>query len=710
MAWNEKYFTEFKNDAGELFRLSLKEEDWSGSNTELKSGANPVSIVSSEGDYLEPVVGTGININLISNTPLQLLGLNTVNKFSIKVQFYKNSIIIWDGWLNTEEYSEIYSEYENYIVSFTSTDGIALLDNIPFLTATGDNYKGIRSVGYVISEILKKTQVTDGVLHIVENIILYDKDYNSLGPASSGNTILDGIKVNLDNYIDETGDTMSCKAVLKEILRPLGLMFRNNVFTLSSGSNARSGFTIFDNNLLFKTTDATVNTFNFNEIWQSSWTIQPSDLTYDLQNDLHYTDTGANLTLTESISKQKLTYSSYLIDNVLDLPINVNSLDGYNVIDKVEKSTVACDNGGNKERWSEWVYDGMKNYTMLEQLANPSEEVYGVDGTTTYLERGKDYFISTPSTDTGNGQDLWFETTVDTPYVFKDIEQGESDFYNIAILVNFSMMVRNKSCYNSTPIDINGFGLEVKVSIGGKVNYAVAYFGKDNELISTDEYLQPELDKQDINSDKKGVLVRFKYLTGGDTTVFPGKVKVGITQSMSLPNAPSGSSFRFKDFTAKVVEDVSKGDFNSLYSDYTVADNFIDAKVNTHDSSEGADINLLHGSNISRGIERGSFLYPNANKSSSYYHLKLMSKTDEVIILTTESWLLNKVFANRYNPMIKLSNIAVKASDLENSILIKVTDIAQFPSKKLMVVGYEYKPYNNEVIFSLLEVNIDAQL
>lgn len=708
MAWNIKYYTEFKNDNNDLIRLDIEEEDYAGSITELKSGSNPIELISDEGDYMIPIVGTGMDINLISETPLQLTDLYSINKFGYKVKLYNNAILIWEGWLVSETYGETYSEYKNYVVRFSASDGISLLNNIPYTDGSGDLYRGIDSAFNIISNIISKIGLTSTDLHIADTLIMVDQSYANITHTAT-ETYLHDIMIDLDNYIDELSEAMSCRKVMDAILKSLGLILRNNVLSVSSSSNITVGYTIFDNNVVYGLPDnPNMKVYNYQGTYISTWVLGLNDYKYDLQNDLEYTNTGSNMMYSDPINNQKLIYSKYTIGELFDIKLDPGDFCGFEACANFNGQTEMSISGCGANRWSTWRYNSIPGYTMIASTCYPMQEVLGVQGVTSDVYTGKDYYIQWPNTATSITKDYVFRTDIDTEYIFKNANINDNSYKDIAVLIDFEIMLQKKVCYDDAPLEITNYSMEVIVKVGSYEKTVTVFIGKNGATIQSDTYYNTTTQVGSPDDDGKGTLVVLGAVT--DVALL-GPVSVYFSRYHGHPKT-SGGNFRVKNVSAKIVLDTTVNPPAYTYDDSSSETDIAhSAVINSLARGDGEDVELLHGINTTKFIDRGQLMYKHPTITDVYYNILLVKKGVEQggtpIVLSSEQWLFNKIFSNHYGPMVKLSNISVKSSGVEHANLAKITDVAQFPDKLFMITGFNYRPYDNTIVYSLVEIEDD---
>ena len=210
MAFTVKYFAEWADFNGDECRLEL-----------LTNAANVAEelrvtncIVTYPEIYLldkEPVSGAGIEISFLSPTKLYFLDkLYTTNPQEVQIKLFRNGNPEFLGWMDSEQYSDEWTDAVNYEVTITGNNGFALLERIAYngpseLTSLYDLvHAAIVATGLPYATITVATGTTIG----------------GEGPLE---TCLNKIYSKPDNFIDEKGVVMSWREVLESILTPLDL-------------------------------------------------------------------------------------------------------------------------------------------------------------------------------------------------------------------------------------------------------------------------------------------------------------------------------------------------------------------------------------------------------------------------------------------------------------------------------------------------------
>jgi len=210
MAYTVKYFAEWADFNGDECRLELL--------TDAVNVAEELRvtncIVTYPEIYLldkEPVSGAGIEISFLSPTKLYFLDkLYTTNPQEVLIKLFRNGNTEFLGWMDSEQYSDEWTDAVNYEVTITGNNGFALLERIAYngptdLTSLYDLvHAAIVAIGLPYTTITVATGTT-------------------IGGEEELETCLDKIYSKPDNFVDEKGVVMSWREVLESILTPLDL-------------------------------------------------------------------------------------------------------------------------------------------------------------------------------------------------------------------------------------------------------------------------------------------------------------------------------------------------------------------------------------------------------------------------------------------------------------------------------------------------------
>lgn len=218
MAYQEKYYYTFVGLDGKNYECEIWEN--TGATIvaqEIRASVPPFTVNYPGVELFTPVRGSGCKMNLLSQYDRQFIGLYTADMLKYKIILKKNSGTTWQGYLDSEVYSEPFQYIDNYTVSFTGTDGLALLDRMYYLDENGFKYTGTTSTQWeVISNILLR-------LDLLWSAVFVKIDTTcSMITLESDETIFHKTYIRNDNFYDEDGKPMTCRKVLESILKPYG--------------------------------------------------------------------------------------------------------------------------------------------------------------------------------------------------------------------------------------------------------------------------------------------------------------------------------------------------------------------------------------------------------------------------------------------------------------------------------------------------------
>ena len=199
MSYGAKYKFKFENIHGIVYEIRLLEKDYSGNVTTRPLGAAPVIRMQESG----PFRSTSCDLTLECQVDTLGVGefsfLYTSDPQQYKIEVYHGSLLIWQGFVATEIYSEpdIAPPYD---VKVTATDGLGVLKEYDFEPA------GEQTIREHLTTLLGRTGLNDGI-YFVSSLKEHGKT-----PAD----FMDGVLIDLD-YRD--GD--SCYDVLQDLLKTL---------------------------------------------------------------------------------------------------------------------------------------------------------------------------------------------------------------------------------------------------------------------------------------------------------------------------------------------------------------------------------------------------------------------------------------------------------------------------------------------------------
>ena len=208
-----KYWFEFTDVKTIVHRVEISDATFVGDSTQIYGSC---SLEYSETkDTLEPVRGSGLQIDLEADSSLTFYDLYSEEERTFSVVYTRATEILFNGWLSPEGiYESLVSD--KWVISLDCTDGLGFLKNLSYVEdATGLNFLGKQSLLEIIVNCLKRTKTPQNILTSID--IYYDGLAQTLNP-------LDNVHFNADRFIKDDNNTtiMDCEEVLKSVLEPFG--------------------------------------------------------------------------------------------------------------------------------------------------------------------------------------------------------------------------------------------------------------------------------------------------------------------------------------------------------------------------------------------------------------------------------------------------------------------------------------------------------
>lgn len=237
---NVRYRIAYARKSDGITTIDIHEKDYAGAIiTTLQAAGNPLEIAW-EGDpsnIYKPTIGSGATIRILA-TPLSLLGdmnsdsgyvaglfTDDPQKYVVKIyNGISGSILRWQGFINTEIYSESYCNPINSEITIYCNDGMKVLENILYTDTDADTdssgttsgyYNGNETVAKIFDNILPKLGITFTTIYTANDIEISD--------TGDTNPFL-YLKIPNENFIDESNVAMSCRQVLEGLIGGLGLV------------------------------------------------------------------------------------------------------------------------------------------------------------------------------------------------------------------------------------------------------------------------------------------------------------------------------------------------------------------------------------------------------------------------------------------------------------------------------------------------------
>lgn len=153
--YGNRFKFEFFSQNGSLVEIEIQQEGYTGPEIKRNLGRAPILKRESNGS----VYGTSLEIFAEAKVDGEYLELYTSSATEYKVRLYKNSELVWVGYVTPELYSEpdIAPPYDVQIIA---TDGLGELRNFPFIGS------GTRTLKYHLQSILNHTELYLDLEHL----------------------------------------------------------------------------------------------------------------------------------------------------------------------------------------------------------------------------------------------------------------------------------------------------------------------------------------------------------------------------------------------------------------------------------------------------------------------------------------------------------------------------------------------------------------
>lgn len=218
MNFQKKYYYMFKDLTNSLYTIEIWQDTLTAITAiEVKGAEEPFVIEYAILDNkITPVHGSGATLTMIAKVGNTFVDLYTGKIQEYMAKCYKGNNLVWVGYLDSELYNSPFSILNNYPVTFTCSDGMAILDRINYVDSGKVPYTGIDSQWTVITNILTKLNLPINDIRVGVSTTCVNFTPSSI------ETIFHKTLIINDNYINETGEPETCRKVLEGILAPYG--------------------------------------------------------------------------------------------------------------------------------------------------------------------------------------------------------------------------------------------------------------------------------------------------------------------------------------------------------------------------------------------------------------------------------------------------------------------------------------------------------
>src|SRR3990167_1723240 len=134
MAYGAKYFLEFSDPQGTVWRYDILKKDYIGANTNIKGSGSPAIVTWHGGELYKPIRSSEAIINIFSETNFQFSEFFTAGEEDYLLQIKRGGTLWWEGINVVETYSEPYV-LPPYTIKLRFSDGLGSLKYKEYLIA-----------------------------------------------------------------------------------------------------------------------------------------------------------------------------------------------------------------------------------------------------------------------------------------------------------------------------------------------------------------------------------------------------------------------------------------------------------------------------------------------------------------------------------------------------------------------------------------------
>jgi len=637
-SYQKRFYFTFKDINNQAYTVEIWKLAINGTVTpvKVKPADNPFSVaMPTLSCKFQSVRGSGCNINLLSETNMQFLELYTANMLEFQIRAYKDANLIWCGYLDSELYNEPLDSLNNYDVSFSGSDGFALLDRLYYLQNDGTNFTGISSQFAIIKFILEKLN-----LPIVNTLVYLATNVNGV-TLTEGQTCLSITYISNSNFYNEDNEPEALRTVLESILMPYGafiLQNNGNIYITDVQQLATASLGVMQRHT------GNLGTY----INDTGISANIGDL-----SAIKFASNEQSLNIVPGVNKEIVKYSPY---KTIDL-INYDAIEDFKNNLNIAGNGTATTRGATSYQWIE--YDFTSGSTCWNKLNNGKFcSMIGIDGANTE-EKDSYLTIKNNGSQTQSLEHFNYKATIPTLY--------KSNGYKLKVSLNgFFRLTNDLNNPSVTATEVTQGMLYTQLQIGNKkyVNNTLGYQGLWVDLSSSEWFrlffnnqpvgqynniIYSPMENQWLEASSYSFydfdkVKKNEYLLPLDN--ISGELSFSIRQYKAKKNYTTYVNCldaRFKDIRFTIV-DKDGNDVQNLDTEYV---GYMDKNY----KNLGNPITLIQGTNLSTfPNERGGLL---AYSGGSYNWISKWTKAS--VIDNIENLLLRSYVGNYENKTIELS-------------------------------------------------------
>lgn len=199
----------------DAYEVQILEIDGTEPAEEIEAQENPVIINynNTSDNKLQSIRGSDVELNLIATEDFQLEDLYTEDELHWLVIIYRNSSVIWQGFIIPDGCQESWS-YTPYTIQVNAVDGLGLIKNLAYVQNDGNFWIGKQSFNTVIYNCLSRLGLPEIKVNSCVNI------YEVAQTQGNGYDPLELTLVDAERFLkDDEFNPMDCQEVINSILK-----------------------------------------------------------------------------------------------------------------------------------------------------------------------------------------------------------------------------------------------------------------------------------------------------------------------------------------------------------------------------------------------------------------------------------------------------------------------------------------------------------
>ena len=255
-----KYFIEFANISGDVYRGEFYNEEYTGSAIQLTGSAFMQSDLSDNIYQPLQIKSCDVRLKASKDNPLEDI-YNEDDRYWL-FTLEENNVKIFQGYVSTEGMEQPYNSLEWYL-EFSVFGHLHYLENRGFYQDNGTAYEGRDSLLNIIKKCLDKGfNDNDQKFNIIASHHL----------TYQGNNIFQFTYLDQGQFYDEEGESVDCATILSDILKSLGaFIVQKDLFWVIM--SVKNWAKLISNDIPYREYNAT-NTFWFDKTYTPNSILQ----------------------------------------------------------------------------------------------------------------------------------------------------------------------------------------------------------------------------------------------------------------------------------------------------------------------------------------------------------------------------------------------------------------------------------------------------